>query len=59
MDSGKLRTGRLTDADWTKIARRWAAWARSSLWIDDNPALTVEIRARRVASRTGWAPTWG
>ncbi len=47
VDSGKLRTGRLTDADWTKITKAMGRLGEGTLWIDDNPALTVmEIRAK-------------
>ena len=56
VDSGKLRTGRLTDADWTKITKAMGRLGEGSLWIDDNPALTVmEIRAkaRRLQDRLG------
>jgi replicative DNA helicase len=56
VDSGKLRTGRLTDADWTKITKAMGRLGEGTLWIDDNPALTVmEIRAkaRRLQDRLG------
>jgi replicative DNA helicase len=47
IDAGKLRTGRLTDADWTKITKAMGRLGEATLWIDDNPALTVmEIRAK-------------
>jgi replicative DNA helicase len=47
IDAGKLRTGRLTDADWTKITKAMGRLGEGQLWIDDNPALTVmEIRAK-------------
>lgn len=54
IDATKLRTGRLTDADWTKITRAMGRLGEGQLWIDDNPALTVtEIRskARRLQDR--------
>jgi replicative DNA helicase len=56
VDSSKLRTGRLTDADWTKITKAMGRLGEGRLWIDDNPALTVmEIRAkaRRLQDRLG------
>ncbi|MGB6057894.1 MAG: replicative DNA helicase, partial [Microthrixaceae bacterium] len=56
IDSTKLRTGRLTDADWTKITKAIGRLGEGKLWIDDNPALTVtEIRskARRLQDRLG------
>ena len=54
LDATKLRTGRLTDADWTKITKAMGRLGEGQLWIDDNPALTVtEIRskARRLQDR--------
>lgn len=54
IDATKLRTGRLTDADWSKITKAMGRLGEGSLWIDDNPALTVtEIRskARRLQDR--------
>jgi replicative DNA helicase len=57
VDSQKLRTGRLAEADWTKIGR---AINRLDvpLYLDDNPRVTVmEIRAkaRRIKARQGLA----
>ena len=54
IDATKLRTGRLTDADWTKITKAMGRLGEGQLWIDDNPALTVtEVRskARRLQDR--------
>ncbi len=54
IDATKLRTGKLTDADWTKITKAMGRLGEGKLWIDDNPALTVtEIRskARRLQDR--------
>ncbi|MBS1836857.1 MAG: replicative DNA helicase [Actinobacteria bacterium] len=54
VDSGKIRTGRLTDADWSKITKAMGRLGEGKLWIDDNPALTLmEIRskARRLQDR--------
>src|SRR5690606_13285911 len=56
IDATKLRTGRLTDADWTKITKAMGRLGEGRLWIDDNPALTVnEIRskARRLQDKLG------
>ena len=55
VDSQKIRTGRLVEADWTKIGR---AIGRLDvpLYLDDNPRVTVmEIRAkaRRMKARHG------
>ncbi|HEY7628967.1 MAG TPA: replicative DNA helicase, partial [Ilumatobacteraceae bacterium] len=57
VDSQKLRTGRLVEADWTKIGR---AINRLDvpMFLDDNPRVTVmEIRAkaRRMKARQGLA----
>jgi replicative DNA helicase len=55
VDSQKLRTGRLSDGDWTKIVNALGR-LEAPLWIDDNPNVTVmEIRAkaRRLKSRLG------
>ena len=47
LDATKLRTGRLTDADWTKITKAMGRLGEGKLWIDDNPALTItEIRSK-------------
>ena len=47
LEASKLRTGRLTDPDWTKITRAMARLGDGRMWIDDNPALTVtEIRSK-------------
>ena len=53
VDSQKMRTGRLSEQDWSKIGRAIGR-LESPLFIDDNPNVTVmEIRAkaRRLAQR--------
>jgi replicative DNA helicase len=55
VDSTKLRTGRLTEADWGKIGHAIGR-LEVPLFLDDNPQLTVmEIRAkaRRIKARHG------
>ena len=55
VDSQKLRTGRLVEADWTKIGRAIGR-LEVPLFLDDNPRVTVmEIRAkaRRMKARHG------
>jgi replicative DNA helicase len=55
VDSTKLRTGRLTEADWAKIGRAIGR-LEIPLFLDDNPRVTVmEIRAkaRRLKARHG------
>lgn len=42
-----LRTGRLTDEDWTRLARRMGEVSEAPLFIDDSPNMTMmEIRAK-------------
>jgi len=42
-----LRTGRMTDQDWNKLARRMGEVAEAPLFIDDSPNLSMmEIRAK-------------
>ncbi len=56
VDSTRMRNGRLTESDWTKINTAIGRLADAPLWIDDNPQLTImEIRAkaRRLKSRVG------
>jgi replicative DNA helicase len=56
VESQKLRTGRLQEADWTKIGRAINRIDSVPLYLDDNPRVTVmEIRAkaRRLKARTG------
>jgi replicative DNA helicase len=55
VDSQKMRTGRLSEQDWTKIGRAIGR-LEAPLFIDDNPNVTVmEIRAksRRLTQRYG------
>ena len=55
VDSKKLRTGNLSETDWTKIGRAIGR-LEVPLMLDDNPSVTVmEIRAkaRRVKARDG------
>ena len=56
VDSSKLRTGQLSDAEWNKISHAIGRLAEAPLYIDDNPNATVmEIRskARRLKSKLG------
>ncbi len=56
IDSQKLRTGELEEEDWMKIARATKVLARTQLYVDDNPAITVaEIKAkcRRLGENLG------
>ncbi|MDO2396059.1 replicative DNA helicase [Mycobacterium avium subsp. hominissuis] len=50
-----MRAGRLSDNDWTRMARRMSEISEAPLYIDDSPNLTMmEIRAkaRRLKQRT-------
>jgi replicative DNA helicase len=56
VDAGRMRNGRLSDADWPKISQAVARLGDAPLFIDDNPNTTVmEIRAkaRRLKARHG------
>lgn len=47
VDSKKLKTGDLDDNDWGKIARASSVLAKTKIYIDDNPSITVaEIKAK-------------
>ncbi len=56
IDSQKLKTGELDPDDWAKIARASNALAKTHIYVDDNPAITVaEIKAkcRRLGDNLG------
>ncbi len=56
LDSHKLKTGSLNQDDWIKIARATSVLAKTHLYVDDNPAITVaEIKAkcRRLGDNLG------
>src|SRR5436305_7521975 len=56
VDASRLRTGRLQEPDWPKISHAVGRLGEATIFIDDNPHLTVmEIRAkaRRLKSRMG------
>lgn len=56
VDSSKMRTGRLADSDWSKITKAIGRLGEGTMWIDDNPAVSLmEIRskARRLQDRVG------
>jgi len=47
VDSKLLRTGKLSEGDWSKIANAMGALSEGQIWIDDRPSLTaLELRAR-------------
>jgi replicative DNA helicase len=56
IDSSKLRTGDLTDADWVNAQGAFNVLQSAKVFIDDNPALTVmdvRARARRIKQQNG------
>src|SRR6202050_5341877 len=56
VDANRMRTGRLLEADWTKIGNAISRMSDAPIFIDDNPNLTVmdiRARARRLKSREG------
>ena len=56
VDASRLRTGKLTEQDWTDLSTAIGRMGEAPVWIDDNPAVTLmEIRgkARRLRSQTG------
>ncbi|MCX5044915.1 replicative DNA helicase [Aldersonia sp. NBC_00410] len=53
---GDMRAGRMSDDDWTRLARRMSEISEAPLFVDDSPNLTMmEIRAkaRRLKQRHG------
>ena len=60
VDSTKMRTGQLTEQDWSKIGKAIGR-LEAPLYIDDNPNVTVmEIRAkaRRLKARQAGSAWW-
>src|SRR5271163_3989170 len=56
IDSSKLRTGDLSDADWNRAHEAFGYLQSARVFIDDNPALTVmdvRARARRIRQQNG------
>ncbi len=56
VDASRVRNGRLSEDDWSRISHGEGRLAEAPIWIDDNPNTTVmEIRAkaRRLKSRVG------
>ncbi len=56
VDASRVRNGRLSEDDWSRISHGVGRLAEAPIWIDDNPNTTVmEIRAkaRRLKSRVG------
>lgn len=56
VDQHKVRTGRLTDEDWTRITSAVSMLSETKMYIDDTPGLTpteIRSRARRIAREHG------
>ncbi len=56
IDSSKLRTGDLSDADWNRAHDAFGYLQSAKVFIDDNPSLTVmdvRARARRIKQQNG------
>ncbi len=56
VDSHRLRTGNIYDADWPKVSRAYAQLSDAPIYIDDNPNATVmdiRGRARRLKKAEG------
>jgi replicative DNA helicase len=56
IDSSRLRTGDLSDADWNRAHEAFGYLQSAKVFIDDNPSLTVmdvRARARRIKQQNG------
>ena len=54
VDSKLVRTGKLSDGDWSKIANAMGTLSEGQIYIDDRPSLSIlelRARARRLKSR--------
>lgn len=53
VDSQRLRTGRLSEAEWPKLSRRIGRLVEAPIYIDDTPSIDIlklRARARRMAA---------
>lgn len=56
IDQHKVRTGQLSDSDWSRVTSAVSVLSESKLYVDDTPALSpleLRTRARRVARKHG------
>ena len=56
VDSKRIRTGNLAEADWSRISRALGRLGDAPIWIDDNPNTTVmdiRAKARRLKAKIG------
>ena len=59
VDAGRIRNGRLLEADWPKISHAIGRLGEAPLYIDDNPNLTImEIRAKARRLKISRSATW-
>ncbi len=56
VDASRVRTGKLTDQDWSDLSTAIGRLSEAPIWVDDNPGVTImEIRgkSRRLRSQVG------
>jgi len=56
VDAQRMRTGQLSDSDWQKVSQALTRLSSATIFIDDNPHLTVfdvRARARRLRKQHG------
>jgi replicative DNA helicase len=56
VDAQRMRTGQLSDTDWQKVSRALTRLSEATIYIDDNPHLTImdiRARARRLKKQHG------
>ena len=56
VNSRHIRTGKLSEADWSKISSAVGVLGDAPIWIDDNPNITVmdiRAKARRLKAKNG------
>jgi len=56
VDSQKMRTGKLEDSDWQKVARALGPLSEAPIYIDDTLTSVAEIRAN--AEDSSWKKIW-
>ncbi len=56
VDMSKVRTGQLTEGQWSRLLQEVANLAKAPIWLDDTPSLTPQLllnRARRLNAEHG------
>lgn len=54
VDASRLRSGRLSEADWPNVSRAVGRLADAQMWVDDDPLVTIaemRSRSRQIHSR--------